>query len=81
MTDTWIIVGLCVLVLVSIAYELWRRLFSSRPWELTPEQYAYKHGYYQAAQGFGREDYPLDYTEAERDAWRRGWDEYQESKQ
>lgn len=79
MTDTWIIAGLCVLVLVSIAYKLTWGQLSSQPWELTPEQYAYKHGYYQAAQGMGREDYPLDYSDAERAAWRRGWKEWHEA--
>lgn len=37
-------------------------------------------GYQQAAQGFGPDDYPIDYSDAERDAWRRGWDEYHERK-
>jgi len=38
---------------------------------------AYELGKRQAAQGFGPDDYPIDYTDAEREAWQRGWDEYQ----
>lgn len=41
---------------------------------------AYELGKRQASQGFERTDYPFDATEAEREAWQRGWDEYQESK-
>lgn len=39
---------------------------------------AYELGKRQAAQGFGPDDYPTDYTDAERDAWRRGWKEWHE---
>lgn len=44
------------------------------------ELIAHRLGHKQAAEGFGPDDYPTDYTDAERDAWQRGWDEYQESK-
>lgn len=33
-----------------------------------------------AGLGLGREDYPLDYTSAEREAWQRGWDEWHEDR-
>lgn len=80
MSDGWILIGIGVLVLASIVYELTWGQLSSQPWELTPEQYAYKHGYYQAAQGMTRDNYPMDYTPAEIEAWQRGWDEYMENR-
>lgn len=38
-------------------------------------------GHNQAQQGFGRDDYTFDYSDAEREAWQRGWDEYQEGRE
>lgn len=43
-----------------------------------PEVRAYNLGRYDARAGLGRDDYPIDYTKAEREAWQRGWDEYHE---
>ena len=77
MSDGWILIGIGVLVLASIVYELTREpgkgtLFDGE------QAVARDMGRLQAAQGFGREDYPLDYTDAEREAWRRGWKEWHE---
>lgn len=79
MSDGWILIGIGVLVLASIVYELTREpgkgtLFDGE------QAVARDMGRLQAAQGFGREDYPLDYTDAEREAWQRGWDEYMEGR-
>lgn len=41
---------------------------------------AYELGKKQAGQGFGKNDYPMFATEAEREAWQRGWDEYMENR-
>lgn len=66
-----VLLALSALVVVGIVYELTRDSDAEYRARATHEQ-----GWQQAAQGFGREDYPIDLTDAEREAWQRGWDEY-----
>lgn len=70
-----ILLALSALVVVGIVHELNRD---------TDAEYqiraAHELGWQQAAQGFGREDWPTDYTDVEREAWQRGWDEYMEGR-
>jgi len=67
---------LCLIAAAGLVYVLRRR--PRDPRENWSAELARANGRMNAAAGMGRDDYPMDYTDAERDAWRAGWDEYHE---
>jgi type II secretory pathway pseudopilin PulG len=78
MSSETILIILGVLALVSVVYEVWRQTKRRKAKQRTWLRIAAQNGARDAIYGLGRDDYPIDYTDAEREAWQRGWDEYHE---